>query len=292
MVASDPAPTQTTPAALLRAAEQRLRAAGIDGAPLDAHLLVAAALGLDRSGLRIAENRPLTGDELLRIEDFLGRRIDAREPVSRILGRREFWSLDFRIAPDVLDPRPDSETLVEAALALLPERPAPLRILDLGTGSGCLLLAVLHERRRATGLGVDASEAALKVAAENAQRLGLADRAQFRAGDWGRGLAERFDLILCNPPYIARSERASLPPEVLRHDPPPALFAGSDGLDAYRVLLPDIPRLLAPAGAALFEIGATQADAVSEIARAVGLNVAEVRRDLAGRDRCVVLNGG
>jgi len=287
-----PAPTKGAISTAWRQSETRLVAAGIDSARLDARLLVAAALGLEPNALRVAEDRALTADELRRIEDFLSRRIEAREPVSRILGRREFWSLEFRITSAVLDPRPDSETLVEAALALFPERAAPLRVLDLGAGSGCLLLAVLHERPRAAGLGVDASEAALKVAAENAQRLGLADRAEFRRGDWGRGLAERFDLILCNPPYIALSERASLPPEVLRHDPPAALFAGPDGLDAYRALLPGIEQLLAPGGHALFEIGATQAAAVSEIARAAGLSVAEVRRDLAGRDRCVVLKGG
>ena len=270
-------------------AERRLSAAGLDNARLDARLLVAAALGVEPNALRVAEDRALSADELRRIEDFLSRRIEAREPVSRILGRREFWSLEFRITSAVLDPRPDSETLVEAALALFPERAAPLRVLDLGAGSGCLLLAVLHERPRAAGLGVDASEAALKVAAENAQRLGLAARAQFRAGDWTGGLAERFDLILSNPPYIALSERLSLAPEVLRHDPPGALFAGPDGLDAYRAMLPEIPRLLAPGGAALFEIGATQAAAVANIAHAGGLAVIEARGDLAGRERCLIL---
>lgn len=275
--------------ATLRFAEQRLCAAGIDTPQLDARLLVAAALGLKPDALRLADDRPIAADGEARIEALVARRIEAREPVSRILGRREFWSLDFRVTPDVLDPRPDSETLVEAALALVPNRSAPLRVLDLGTGSGCLLLAVLLERPSAAGLGIDASEAALAVARENAARLGFAERARFQRGDWGRGLAERFDLILCNPPYIAERERPALAPEVARHDPPEALFAGPDGLDAYRAILPDLPRLLADGGRALLEIGATQAGAVSELARRAGLDVLEIKRDLAKRERCIVL---
>jgi release factor glutamine methyltransferase len=274
---------------LIRSSEQRLRAAGIESPQLDARLLVAAALNLEPDALRVADDRALTAAERARIETLFARRIEGREPVSRILGRREFWSLEFRISPDVLDPRPDSETLIEAALTLFPDHAAPFRILDLGTGSGCLLLSALHEYPNAAGIGVDANEKALKVAAANASHLGLAARARFVRGDWARGLAERFDLVLCNPPYIAESERASLAPEVARHDPHGALFAGRDGLDAYRTILPDLARLLAPNGRALFEIGATQAQAVSEIARVAGLAIVEIKRDLAGRDRCVVL---
>lgn len=287
-----PSPSGPPLLGTLRFAEQQLCAAGIDNPPLDARLLVAATLGLKPDALRTAPDRALAPEEEGRIEALIARRIEAREPVSRILGRREFWSLEFRITPDVLDPRPDSETLVETALALFPNRSAPLRVLDLGTGSGCLLLAVLLERPSATGLGVDASEAALAVAAANARHLGFAARAAFRRGDWGRGLEERFDLVLCNPPYIAEAERAALAPEVARHDPPTALFAGPDGLDAYRAILPDFARLLAPGGRALFEIGSSQSAAVSEIARAVGLGVIAVKQDLAGHDRCVVLAKG
>ena len=265
-----------------------LRAAGAESAPLDARLLVAAALDLPPDMLRFAADRPLADGERERAEALLARRA-AREPVSRILGRREFWSLEFRVTPDVLDPRPDSETVLETALALFPHRAAPLRILDLGTGSGCLLLAALYEYPNATGLGVDESEKALEVARGNAIRLGLAGRGRFVLGDWGGDLAERFDLILCNPPYIAEGERAALSPEVARHDPPAALFAGPDGLDAYRAILPDLARLLAPEGRALFEIGATQGDAVSALAREAGLAVLDIKRDLAGRARCVVL---
>ena len=273
----------------LREAERRLAVAGIDSARLDARLLVGAALNLEPDALRLADDRALSDAERARIEALLARRIESREPVSRILGWREFWSLEFRVTPDVLDPRPDSETLIEAALALFPNHAAPLRALDLGTGSGCLLLSTLHEYPNAAGIGVDASEKSLEVAAENASRLGFTARVRFVRGDWGRGLAERFDLVLCNPPYIAESERASLAPEVARHDPHGALFAGPDGLDAYRTILPDLARLLAPNGRALFEIGATQAQAVSEIARVAGLAIVEIKRDLAGRDRCVVL---
>jgi len=276
----------------LRETERRLAEAGIESARLDAQVLVAAVLGGDAGALRFAEDRPVESRDGQRIENFLRRRAKTREPVSRILGKREFWSLDFRITPAVLDPRSDSETLIEAALPLFPNRAAPLAILDLGTGSGCLLLAALYEFPNAVGLGIDASAVALAVAADNAQRLGLAARAHFERGDWGRGIAKRFGLVLCNPPYIAEAERASLPPEVARHDPPAALFAGPDGLDAYRAILPDLPRLMAPGGRALFEIGATQGRAVSEIARAAGFAVVEIKPDLAGRERCVVLANG
>lgn len=273
-------------------AERRLAEAGIDSARLDSQILIAAALGTDPGALRFAEDRPIEARIGQRIENFLRRRAKTREPVSRILGRREFWSLEFRVTPAVLDPRPDSETLIEAALTCFPDRAAPLAILDLGTGSGCLLLAALSEFPNAVGLGVDSSEKALAVAAENAERLGLASRVEFARGDWLRDLGACFDLVLCNPPYIAEGERAALAPEVARHDPPAALFAGADGLDAYRAILPDLAQVLAPQGNALFEIGATQAAAVSHLAQQAGLAVLDIRRDIAGRDRCAVLAAG
>jgi release factor glutamine methyltransferase len=288
-VASPFAPQPDTLQGWLAEAERRLAEAGIESARLDAQILIAAVLGGDPGALRFAEDHPVESRDGQRIENFLRRRAKTREPVSRILGKREFWSLDFRITPAVLDPRPDSETLIEAALACFPNRAAPLAVLDLGTGSGCLLLAALSEFPNAAGLGVDASEKALAVAAENAERLGLAERVEFRKSDWGGAVSEAFDLVLCNPPYIAEAERAALAPEVARHDPPAALFAGPDGLDAYRAILPDLPRLLAPEGRAVFEIGATQAAAVSDIARAAGLDVIATKRDLGGHERCVVL---
>lgn len=286
------APQPGTLRGWLAEAERRLVEAGIESARLDAQILIAAVLGGEPGALRFAEDRPVEARDGQRIENFLRRRAKTREPVSRILGQREFWSLAFRITPAVLDPRPDSETLIEAAVACVPDRAVPLAVLDLGTGSGCLLLAALSEFPNAVGLGVDASEKALAVAAENAERLGLAERVQFARGDWLRDLGASFDLVLCNPPYIADGERAALAPEVARHDPPAALFAGADGLDAYRAIFPGLAHVLAPEGRALFEIGAAQAAAVSDLARESGLAVLGVKRDIAGRERCVVLAAG
>lgn len=267
----------------------RLAAANIETARLDARLLLSAALGLSPDELRLRGEWRIRSRARAKAEVYLRRRMVDREPVSRILGRREFWSLDFQLSRETLDPRPDSETLVEAALALFPERDAPLQIADLGTGSGCLLLSVLHERPSAIGIGVDCSLGALRTAADNASRLGLSARARFVAGDWMEAIDGRFDLLLCNPPYIGDGERAGLAPEVLRHDPPAALFAGSDGFDAYRAIFPTLARRLTARGCAVIEIGALQAQGVRALATASGLAVSEVRRDLAGRDRCLVL---
>ena len=216
-------------------------------------------------------------------EPLIARR-QAGEPLAYITGHREFWSLDLLVSPAVLIPRPDSETLVDAALQARRDR-RPATILDLGTGSGALLLAALSEWPNARGLGVDASEAALAVARANAERLGFARRAAFQKGDWGAGLNERFDLIFCNPPYVETD--ADLSPEV-RREPASALFAGADGLDDYRRLVPQLPRLLRDDGVAVIEIGHTQAAAVLALAAAAGM-AAIVRHDLAGRDRCLVL---
>jgi release factor glutamine methyltransferase len=192
------------------------------------------------------------------------------------------------VSPAVLIPRPDSETVVEAALSLIGDRSARLRLLDLGTGSGCLLLALLSELRGATGLGTDASEAALALARANATRLGLAPRAAFGCGHWGQALAGPFDLIVSNPPYVAQADWAALQPEIREFEPRAALLAGLDGLAAYRELAPDLARLLAPDGSACLEIGAGQADAVATILHSCGLRLAGRRRDLAGIERCLV----
>ena len=278
---------------LLAAATARLRAAGIDSAALDARLLAGAALGWSREALLTRSGDTPPPEARARFEALLARRAD-REPVSRILGRREFWSLEFVLAPDTLDPRPDSETLVEAALALAP-RDRALNILDLGTGSGCLLLALLTELPLAHGLGLDGAEGAVAAAAANADRLGLAGRARFLRrdwceADWSVGLVPDggFDLVVSNPPYIPALEISHLAPEVARFDPRAALDGGEDGLDAYRSLAPVLPGLLAADGLTVFEHGAGQGAAVVALVAAAGLVPAGSRADLAGIDRCVL----
>jgi release factor glutamine methyltransferase len=215
-----------------------------------------------------------------------------REPVSRILGRREFWSLEMKVTPATLDPRPDSESLVGAVLARIAEPSAAIRILDLGTGCGCLLLALLSELPRARGLGVDIDLEALAAARDNARGLGLAARAGFAKSDWGRDLVGSWQLIVSNPPYIKDSAIADLAPEVARYDPPRALSGGEDGLEAYRQLAPQISRLLAADGMAALEVGRGQADAVERLLGEAGLRTLDRTRDLAGIERCLVVTLG
>ncbi|TFL17880.1 peptide chain release factor N(5)-glutamine methyltransferase [Jannaschia formosa] len=214
------------------------------------------------------------------LDEAVARRA-AREPVSHILGRRAFWAHEFEVTPDVLDPRPETETLVEAAL-----EGELTTVLDLGTGSGCILLSLLAARPEAQGLGTDISEAALAVARRNAEALGLAARATFRRADWLSGIDGAFDLIVSNPPYIAAAEMAGLSPEVLR-EPHAALTPGGDGLDAYRVIARDAPARLAPGGRLMVEIGPTQADPVQDLFRQAGLADLRVQTDLDGRNRVV-----
>jgi release factor glutamine methyltransferase len=265
---------------LLRAAADTLPG---DTPRLDAELLLAHVMGVDRLAMLVGRG-PVPADVLARFESLLARRL-RHEPVAHIVGEREFWSLPIRVTADVLVPRPDSETLIAEALAHFADRP-PARVLDLGTGSGALLLAALSEWPMATGLGIDRSAAALAVAADNAERLGLGNRAEFRLGDWAEGLAERFDLLLCNPPYVP--DGAELMPDVARFEPAGALFGGPDGLGPYRVLLPDVGRLLAPSGVALFEFGEGQSDPLVAMARGLGWSARTVA-DLAGRPRVLVL---
>lgn len=281
---------------LLSAAIQTLNAAGIDGARLDAQVLLADVLGVDRMALITDPDRVLSADESAAFDDFVRRRA-AREPVSHILGRREFWSLPFKVTPATLAPRPDSETLVAAVLDYTRERglgDKPIRILDLGTGTGCLILALLHELSRATGVGVDRSVAAVAVAEENAASLGLAGRFDVVVGDWTAPLAEaeRFDIIISNPPYISDQEFAELDEDVARYEPAGALKGGTDGLDAYRALLPGAVRHLAPNGALFLEIGASQAQAVGDLCRTSGLGRVSTVPDLAGRDRVITAQTG
>lgn len=227
---------------------------------------------------------PVPEEARARFEALLARR-RAHEPVAYITGTREFWSLPLAVSPAVLIPRPDSETLIEAARAALADAP-PASILDLGTGSGALLLAALSLWPEARGLGVDCSVEALAVARTNALRLGFAPRADFREGDWAAGLAGPFDLVLANPPYVA--EGADLPPDVACHEPASALLAGADGLDAIRRIVPDLPRLLAPSGVAALELDPGQVEAATALAAAAGMTV-DVRADLAGRPRALLL---
>lgn len=264
-------------AELARAA--RLLAPVSDTPRLDAELLLAHAVGVSREALLLGPDRDVPAG----FEGLLQRRL-AHEPVAYITGTRSFWTLDLHVTPDVLIPRPDTETLIEAAIDHFGTR-APAALLDLGTGSGALLLAGLDHWPGAWGLGVDRSTGSIVVARSNAVRLGMSSRAAFVQGSWGDALDARFDLVLCNPPYVEAD--ATLAPGVVDHEPASALFAGPEGLDDYRRIVPQLPRLLAPGGVAVIEIGASQADAVAGMVRAAGLSAA-CRRDLAGRDRCIV----
>jgi release factor glutamine methyltransferase len=262
---------------LLTQAAQRI---GGDTSRLDAEVLLAHHLGCSRGDLFLNQDRDIEPQAY----DLLVKRRATGEPVAHITGSREFWSLDLLVTPNVLIPRPDSETLIEVALKLC-ATPSK-RILDLGTGSGALLLAALSEWPGATGLGIDASAVALTVAQANAVRTGLSERAEFRLGNWGEGVAEKFDLVLCNPPYIAEDEPLST--EVKTHEPASALFAGTDGLDDFRRILPQLPALLADDGMAVLEIGHQQGAALLSMAAAHGF-AATLHQDLAGRDRCVAI---
>lgn len=283
-----------TIARTLKAAAARLEEAGVEDPRRDVRLLVAAALEVGPEHLIAHSERPLEEAEAARIEASIARRA-AREPVSRILGRRGFWSLELEITPHTLDPRPDSETLVSAVLERIGAQGlagAPLSILDLGTGSGCLLLALLSELPAASGLGLDISAEALEVARRNARKLGLSHRARFVvgdwAGDWNSGLNGSWQVIVSNPPYITEAEIGELAPEVARYDPRLALTAGSDGLDAYRKLLPRAARLLERDGVLALEVGRGQQDAVTALLAASGFTTLGRYRDLGGIERCLL----
>ncbi|MFQ5783766.1 MAG: peptide chain release factor N(5)-glutamine methyltransferase [Alphaproteobacteria bacterium] len=269
----------------LDAAAGTLRAAGLPEARREAQVLLGHALGGGRETVIGHPERRLSAAERAAFATLVARR-RAREPAAYILGEREFWSLPFGVSRDTLIPRPDSETVVETALAFA-DRDAPLRLLDLGAGSGCLLLALLSELPHAGGIGVDLSAGALATARDNAARLGLAERARFVRGDWGRALGGRFDLIVANPPYIAAADLDGLAPEVARFEPRTALSPGADGLAGYRALAPDVARLLAADGLAVIEVGDGQAGRVAAIMAARRLDEVARRRDLAGIERCL-----
>lgn len=277
-----------------RALTARFRSGSIESAELDARMLVGAALGLDLTGMIAAAGRMLTSDESIRLQAFARRRLGG-EPVARIIGTREFWGLPLKLSAATLVPRPDTETVVELSLEVLRASPSgqALRIADIGTGSGAILLALLSELPGAVGVGTDISVAALETARGNAVDLGLADRAEFIACDYAAALSGPFDLVVSNPPYIRSADIAGLAAEVRNFDPPRALDGGTDGLDAYRSLIPQAVRLLASRGALVVEVGQGQHGDVRALMTVAGLapegdakaDLAGIRRAVAGRKK-------
>lgn len=265
----------------MREAVGRLVEAGVEGAPRDARLLLAQALGIEPVDVILRETDAIDPVSLTVFESLIQRRI-ASEPVSRIRGWRDFYGRRFIITPDVLDPRPETELLVEQGLARLPSGG---RVLDLGVGSGCILLSVLAERDDVSGVGVDLSPKALSVARQNAEALGVGGRASFIEGSWDAPLEGGFDLVLSNPPYIPEHDIAGLSVDVREYDPRMALTPGGDGLDPYRVILAAMPGWLKPGGCVGFEFGIEQAASVTMLMRQAGLSDIEVHQDLAGIDR-------
>lgn len=269
-------------------ARRWLKEVKVENPELDARIILKHVLGVSDADL-IEGTGPVSASQLRAINAILQRRV-YHEPLSRILGTREFWSLPFVVTPDVLDPRPDTETLVEAALKSFTAPPAT--ILDLGTGTGCILIALLHEWPEARGTGVDISGAALEVAAENARINGVADRARFVQGEWGGSLEDSFDLIVSNPPYIPSGDIPNLATEVKNHDPILALDGGKDGLQAYLVIIRETKKLLSPGGVCLLELGIGQVPDVTRLAAESGLSVSESIRDLAGIERVLKITTG
>ena len=277
--------------ALLRDTAVALTAAGIDNVRFEARLLLSRASGLTIEQLISRGRDPAPTASALALRELTARRV-RREPMAYILGEREFWGLPFKVSPAVLIPRPDSETVIETVLDLLPDRSRQLRILDLGLGSGCLLLTLLREYPQATGVGIDASEAALAIAQANADALGVAARARLQAGDWRQAgwtssLEEPFDLLVSNPPYIESATVEGLMPEVSAHEPRLALDGGADGLAAYRLIAAAAPRLVATGGWAVIEGGEGQAPDIAALFAAAGFTPRPARQDLGGVDRVV-----
>jgi release factor glutamine methyltransferase len=281
------APSGATRGQALAELTRCLAAAGIETAPEDARSLLRAACSLSRLDLALAPDVLLSAAERARLSAFADRRLH-REPVSRIVGARGFWTVELAVAPDVLDPRADTETLIETTLALLSgRRETALSILDLGAGSGAISCALLDELPRAHVVAVDLSPTACRAAAANIARCGFADRAAVLCGNWGDALGRRFDVIVSNPPYIRSADIDGLDPDVRLYDPPLALDGGADGFDAYRAIVADLPRLCVPDGIVAFEAGAGQADGIAALLAARGFVIAQVARDLAGRPRAV-----
>ena len=270
----------------LRLAAEKLRAAGVPDAMADTRILAAAVFGMSREDMLLEPRRPIDLTARDRFHAIIERR-RLREPVARILGAREFRSLDFALRPETLEPRPDSEVVVEAAVAFGRAFPGAVRVLDLGTGTGCLLLSVLSELRDGTGVGSDIAAGAIEIATRNAYNLGFSERVKFIQTKWTEGIDCTFDLILSNPPYIMTGDIENLAPEVAAFDPPLALDGGKDGLDAYRALAQCIPEKLSSPGVLVIEIGAGQHDDVTMIFDAGGLSLFGSETDLGGHVRAL-----
>lgn len=273
---------------LRRQLATRFGAAGIDSPDLDAALLIAHALGLTTADVRLRGADPVAPEALPRIEAYAAQRLSGM-PVARLVGEKEFWSLSFALSPETLVPRPDTETVVEAALATIADRAAPLRILDLGTGSGAILAALLVELPGAAGIGVDQSEGAARTARDNLARAGLQGRGTVIVGDWASALGGGFDLVVSNPPYIPSIDIVGLAIEVRENDPLAALDGGADGLSSYRIIAAEAPRLLKAGGHLVLELGIGQEAEVAALAGAAGLAITgPARRDLGGIPRALV----
>lgn len=281
---------QETVGALLDRATRQLRRAGLPSPRLDARVLLGNAMLCDPASLLPGSSRPVSPAQVASFDGLIEGRLD-RRPVSHLTGRREFYGRAFMVTPDVLDPRPDSECVVELALQHLGSKDA-VSILDLGTGTGCLLLTLLAERPQARGLGIDISPAALDVARGNAAALGLQDRAAFQQGEWLSEAAERFDLIISNPPYIPTDDIHGLVPEVRDHEPRLALDGGPDGLGPYRIMLPQLAGHLKAEGVAILEHGQGQEAAIALLAGHSGLEIIATATDLSGIKRGVALKTG
>ncbi|MGY9002492.1 MAG: peptide chain release factor N(5)-glutamine methyltransferase [Rhodospirillales bacterium] len=279
--------TANTLGSAFEQAFQMLKEAGVGEARLDARLLVAHATENETATIFGFPERPIENQQVLLLEASLRRRI-AREPMAYILKTREFWSLPFIVSSDTLVPRPDSETLIEAVLEHIPETRRNLSILDLGTGSGCLLLSLLSKFSNAIGIGVDASEAALDIAKQNAAALGLEERATFVVSDWTEKVEDQFDIVIANPPYIPSSDIPNLEADVAQYEPLSALDGGANGLDSYRKILRQLPKVLTDDASIFLESGAGQASAVSKMVREIGFQHIETKKDLAGIERCVI----
>ncbi len=279
----------TTVDAVLMESVEVLSKAGVDEARLDARLIVAHALNTTAEKIFGYPERELEQDELTRIRSLISRRVE-REPLAFITGEKEFWSLRFAVSEDTLIPRPDSETLIESVLETYPDRESNLRILDLGTGSGCLLLTLLHEYGNATGIGTDFSQGALRVARANAKSLNLSMRAGFVLADWNAGVTDfgTFDIIVSNPPYIPDGDEGSLQPEISIYEPHSALFAGIDGLQEYRAITALLAGLSNHGGRVFFEIGINQAASVKWLMKKAKIKDISVRSDLTGVERCIM----